>query len=70
MIGQVQLVQLREKKIRNAKSKVEILKIITKDYLGAREKGERIVAKRAKILNTSMHIFIVSAIILLTIRIF
>lgn len=61
---------VEREKIRNAKSKVEILKIITKDYLGAREKGERIVAKRAKILNTSMHIFIVSAIILLTIRIF
>lgn len=61
---------LEREKIRNATNKVKILKIIEEDYLYAREEGEKIVKKRAKILNTSMHIFVISAIILLTIRIF
>lgn len=61
---------LEREKIGNTTSRIKILKIIEEDYLYAREEGEKIVKKRAKILNTSMHIFVISAIILLTIRIF
>ena len=61
---------VEREKIKAAKTKIKVLKIIEEDYLFAREKGEEIVKQRAKILNISMHIFVISAIILLTIRIF
>ena len=57
-------------KLMNLNSELEILKYIENDYFHANEEAQGILKKRAKAFNFSMHIFLISAIILLIIKIF
>lgn len=57
-------------KLANLDSELDILKYIEEDYFSANEEAQRILRKRAKAFNFSMHIFLISAIILLIIKIF
>ena len=57
-------------KIANLNSELEILKYIEEDYFFANEEAQKILKKRGKAFNFSMHIFLLSAIILLIIKIF
>ena len=54
----------------NLNSELEILKYIENDYFHANEEAQGILKKRAKAFNFSMHILLISAIILLIIKIF
>ena len=57
-------------KLATLDNEIEILKYIENDYFCANEEAQKILAKRAKAFNFSMHIFLISAIILLIIKIF
>lgn len=57
-------------KISNVKNEIDVLKYIENDYYLANEEAQNILKKRALAFNFSMHIFIISAIILLIIKIF
>lgn len=61
---------LDREKIKQMNNKKEILEYMINDYVNARNDGHKILTRKAKALNLSIQIFILSAIILMIIKIF
>ncbi len=57
-------------KLKQKETKEEILEYFIEDYIESREKAHEILTRDAKVLNLSTHMFIISAIILMVIKIF
>ena len=51
-------------------NELDVIKYIEEDYRNANDKAQSILKKRGKALNISMQIFVISAIILLIMKIF